>query len=64
MEKLEAKAAAGERAIPDDEAALRLAISKKLVSAYKSFKETHPGENKHPGKKVTDNITEQVNNQL
>lgn len=61
MERLEATSASKTRACPDDEKALRLAIGKKLRSAYDSFKDTHPGMQKTPGIDIYDNVTKQVN---
>lgn len=50
-----------EMAHPEDEAALKLAISKKLVSSYVSFREGMPGSQLSPGRAVYKDVTEQVN---
>lgn len=49
-----------EMADPKDTRDLKLAIAVKLVSAYRSFREVHPGTQKHPGRKVYQDITKQV----
>jgi len=49
-----------EMANPDDEQALKLAIAKKLVSSYISYREERPGSQLTPGRKVYENVTEQV----
>lgn len=49
-----------EKANPADIEALKLAIAKKLKSAYESHKEVYPGQQKHPGRKVYELVTSQV----
>lgn len=51
-----------EKANPADIEALKLAIAKKLKSAYESHKEVYPGQQKHPGRKVYESVTSQVRN--
>ena len=49
-----------EMADPDDLEEVKLAICKKLVSAYLAFRERNKGSPKHPGRKVYADITNQV----
>ncbi len=48
------------RAEPDDLSDLKLAIAKKLVSAYRAPKAIYPGMPKHPGRKIYNEIADQV----
>lgn len=49
-----------QRAKQDTIDTLKKAIVKKLVSEYGSYKENHPGSQKHPGIKITISVTDQV----
>lgn len=60
VKQLEANELLKERANPDDESTLKLALAIKILSDYKAFKETHPGTQKHPGVRIYKSATDQV----
>ena len=47
-------------AFQSDRNELKLSKAKKLVSEFNDFKETHPGQNKHPGKVIYESVKFQV----
>lgn len=61
IEKLVQANSNNEAAHPNDEQTLKLAITKKLSSSYVTFREQNPGSQLSPGRKIYDNVTEQVN---
>lgn len=60
LDTLTANEALNERASPSDESTIRLAIAKKLKADYKAFKESHPGQQKHPGMIIYKSVAKQV----
>lgn len=45
---------------PNDIKEIKLAIAKKLASAYTGHKEIYPGSNKYPGRRIYADVTKQV----